>query len=39
MVDDEEDRIWVKNARGMVFCHTQEVRPNKKVEMAERLEG
>jgi hypothetical protein len=39
MVGVEEDRIWVKGARGMVFCHTQEVGPNQKVEMVERLEG
>jgi hypothetical protein len=39
MVGDEEDRKWVKDARGMVFCHAQEVGPNQKVQMAKRLEG
>jgi hypothetical protein len=33
MVGDVEDRIWLKDARGMDFCH------NQMVEMAVRLDG
>jgi hypothetical protein len=37
MAGEEEDRVGMREARGMLFCQARTIGPNKKVEMAETL--